>query len=100
MILEVVTAQIKPGHEAGFEEAFQQASKLLASSKGHIDHELRRCIEVKGKYLILIRWNTVEDHLIGFRESPAFQEYRAIVSPFYESPSQMNHYEMVMQNPA
>lgn len=100
MVLEVVTAQIKSGQEAAFEAAFQEASTLIAGASGHVSHELRRCLEVQGKYLIMIRWNTVDDHMVGFRGSPAFQAFRAIVSPFYESPSQMNHYDLVMQNPS
>ena len=100
MILEIVTTYIKPGQEAAFEEAFKEASKLIASSDGYISHELRRCLETKGKYVNMVRWQTVEDHMIGFRESERFQQFRAIVSPYYESPSQMNHYEVVMQNPA
>lgn len=67
MVLEVVTAQIKSGQEAAFEAAFQEASTLIAGASGHISHELRRCLEVQGKYLIMIRWNTVDDHMVGFR---------------------------------
>ena len=100
MILEIVTIYIKAGQEAAFEEAFKEGSKLIASSDGYISHELRRCMETKGKYVNMVRWQSVEDHMVGFRESERFQRFRAIVSPYYESPSQMNHYEGVMQNPA
>ncbi len=99
MILEVVIIQIKAGQEAAFETAFTEASKILASSKGYIGHELRRCIETPGRYLNLVRWESVDDHMVGFRGSPQFQEYRALVSPFYESPTQMEHYTLVMHNP-
>ena len=99
MILEIVTIQIKAGQEAAFEAAFKDASPLIASADGYISHELRRCLETKGKYINLVKWQTVEDHMVGFRESERFQQFRTIVSPFYESPSQMNHYEVVMQSP-
>ncbi|MCA0459010.1 MAG: antibiotic biosynthesis monooxygenase [Chloroflexi bacterium] len=100
MVLEIVTAQIKAGQEAAFEEAFIGASKYIAAAAGYIKHELRRCIEVQGKYLIMIHWNSVEDHMVGFRGSQNFTDFRAIVSPFYDGPSQMNHYDLVMSNPA
>ncbi len=100
MILEIVTIQIKAGQEAAFEAAFKDASHLIASSDGYISHELRRCLETTGKYVNMVTWQTVDDHMIGFRESARFQEFRAIVSPYYDSPSTMNHYEVVMQNPA
>ena len=99
MILEIVTTYIKPGQEAAFEEAFKSASHYIAESSGYIGHELRRCIEVKGKYVNMIRWQTVEDHMVGFRSSERFQHFREELSPFYDRPSDMNHYEIVMQNP-
>lgn len=98
MILEIVTTQIKVGQEEAFEAAFKEASKLLASSKGYISHELQKCVETKGRYVNLVRWESVEDHMVGFRGSPQFQEFRALLTPFYESPSQMEHYELVMRN--
>lgn len=100
MVLEIVTAQIKSGQERAFEQAFVEASRFIVGSEGYIKHELRRCVEVQGKYLIMIHWNHVDDHMVTFRGSQRFVDFRAIVSPFYESPSQMNHYELVMQNPA
>ena len=100
MILEIVTIQIKAGQEAAFEAAFKEASVFIAAADGYIAHELRRCLETKGKYVNMVRWQTVDDHMVGFRESERFQKFRALVSPYYESPSQMNHYEVVMQNPA
>ncbi len=100
MILEIVTIQIKDGQEAAFEAAFKEASHFIAEADGYISHELRRCLETKGKYVNMIRWNTVEDHMVGFRGSEAFQHFRVICSPFYEGTSSMNHYEVVMQNPA
>ncbi len=100
MVLEIVTAQIKAGQEAAFEQAFTEASHFIAAADGYVKHELRRCVEVTGKYLIMIHWNTVEDHMVGFRGSQNFVDFRAVVSPFYDGPSQMNHYDLVMQNPA
>lgn len=100
MILEIVTAQIKAGQEAAFEQAFTEASRFIAAADGYIKHELRRCVEVQGKYLIMIHWNSIDDHMVGFRGSQNFTDFRAIVSPFYDGPSQMNHFELVMQNPA
>ncbi len=100
VILEIVTIQVKAGQEAAFEEAFIEASKFIAAADGYIAHELRRCLETKGKYVNLVKWQTVDDHMVGFRESERFQQFRVLLSPFYESPSQMNHYEIVMQNPA
>ncbi|MBI1276831.1 MAG: antibiotic biosynthesis monooxygenase [Anaerolineaceae bacterium] len=100
MILEIVTIYIKAGQEAEFEVAFKEASQYVAAAHGYIKHELRRCVETPNKYVNMIHWQTVDDHMVGFRQSEAFQKFRALISPYYEVPSEMNHYEVVMQNPA
>lgn len=100
MILEVVITQIKEGEEKAFEDDFKKASQYIARAKGYISHELRRCIETKGRYVNLVRWETVDDHMVGFRNSPDYQEFRALVSPHYAGPAQVEHYELSYQNPA
>jgi heme-degrading monooxygenase HmoA len=99
MILEIVISQINAGQEAEFEEAFQQASQILRQAKGYISHELRRCIETKGRYVNLVRWETVDDHMVGFRGSPEYQQFRALVAPYYAAPSLVEHYELAYHNP-
>lgn len=98
MILEIVQIQVKEGQEAAFEEAFIKASPLIARAKGYIRHELRRCVETKGRYVNLVTWESVDDHMVGFRGSQDFQDFRALVAPFYAVPSTMEHYESVYQN--
>ena len=73
MILEAVMLNIKIATEQDFETVFQQASPIISSINGYLSHELHRCLEVKGKYLLLIRWESLEDHTIGFRESSEYQ---------------------------
>jgi heme-degrading monooxygenase HmoA len=99
MILEIVTTHVQEGKEAEFEAAFKQASQLLAQAMGYIGHELRRSLETKGRYVNMVRWESVDDHMIGFRGSDAYQEFRALITPYFAAPSQMEHYEVVYQNP-
>jgi heme-degrading monooxygenase HmoA len=35
---------------------------------GYVSHELQRCLEVENKYVLLVRWERLEDHTEGFRE--------------------------------
>ncbi len=70
MILEAVFLPVIPGKEVEFEAAFRQASPIIASINGYRGHELQRCLESPGKYLLLVRWETLEDHTVGFRQSP------------------------------
>lgn len=95
MILEAVMLQVKPATEANYEDTFRQASKIISSMSGYISHELQRCMEVKGKYLLLVKWETLEDHTIGFRESSEYQEWKKLLHPYYDPFPVVEHFEKV-----
>ncbi len=95
MILEVCILTVKPGMEEEYEAAFKKASNLISSINGYLEHELQKCIEVKGKYILLVKWNTLEDHTIGFRQSPEYTEWRKLLHHFYDPFPTVEHYENV-----
>jgi len=95
MILEAVMLNIKFGEEQDFERAFKEACSIISSMNGYLSHELHRCLEVKGKYLLLVRWQTLEDHTIGFRESPNYQEWKRLLHHFYDPFPIVEHFEPV-----
>lgn len=94
MILEMAELPVIPGKEAEFEAAFQKASGIIASMKGYLAHELYPCIEESSTYLLLVRWETLEDHTIGFRQSARYQEWKALLHPFYDPFPAVKHYTM------
>jgi heme-degrading monooxygenase HmoA len=95
MILEAASLQVKAGSEPEFEEAFKKASVLISSMSGYSSHELHRCLEVKGKYLLLVKWNKLEDHTVGFRGSPQYQEWKRLLHHFYEPFPVVEHFVQV-----
>ncbi len=95
MILEAAILTVKPGKEREFQCAFAKASPILASSKGYLSHELHRCRESKGKYMLLVRWRSVEDHILGFRKSAAYQEWKRLLHHFYEPFPTVEHFTQV-----
>lgn len=95
MILEAAMLQVKPGMEQEFEGAFRTASTIISSMKGYIIHELQRCLEVEGKYLLLVQWETLEDHTVGFRESQEYQEWKKLLHHFYEPFPTVEHFKKV-----
>lgn len=95
MILEAVMLQVKQGMEEEYEEAFLNASKVISSMKGYISHELQRCMEVKGKYLLLVKWESLEDHTVGFKQSSEYQEWRNQLHHFYDPFPIVEHFETV-----
>jgi heme-degrading monooxygenase HmoA len=71
MILELALLNVRPGQSAAFEEAFAQAQTLISSMPGYLSHQLQRCLEVQDKYLLLVNWRQLENHTIGFQQSPS-----------------------------
>lgn len=94
-VLEVASLQVKPGQETAFEAAFARARALIASIPGHLGHELQRCIEQPNQYVLLVRWRTLEDHTVGFRQSALYQEWRALLHHFYDPFPTVLHYQPV-----
>jgi heme-degrading monooxygenase HmoA len=92
MILEIAQLQIKPGQTAAFEAAFAQAQAIIASMPGYLGHELQHCIEHDHQYMLLVRWNTLEDHTLGFRQSAQYQQWRTLLHHFYDPFPTVLHY--------
>jgi heme-degrading monooxygenase HmoA len=95
VIVEVALLSIRPGSEAQFEAVFRKAIAVPAGSKGYLRHELRRSVEAPNRYALRIEWETLEDHTVEFRNSPAFAAWRAQVGPFFESAPVVEHFKPV-----
>lgn len=96
MILEHTIITIKPGHADDFEKAFTQAAPLIRAAKGCRSANLRRGIENPDNFLLLVEWETLDDHMVGFRESGVFKEWRAILGPHFANPPAVDHYAGVL----
>ena len=93
MILEQAVLDVKPGETAAFEAAFAKAQRIISASPGYVSHELQRCIEKPNRYLLLVRWRTLEDHTVGFRQSAPYQEWKKLLHHFYDPFPTVEHYE-------
>lgn len=94
MILELATIDIKQGTNNDFEINLDKAQSVISKSKGYISHQFQKCIEQENRYILLIKWETLEAHTKGFRESELFKQWRALIGPFFESAPQVQHYEL------
>lgn len=92
MILEQATFLIKPGQSQDFERAFAQARPIIQASPGFQKLEMRACIEVADRYLLLVWWDSVEAHMKGFRESAGFAQWRALLSPHFAAAPEVFHF--------
>jgi heme-degrading monooxygenase HmoA len=91
-VLEVAMLNMIPGRESEFELAFKQASKIISSMNGFIHLQLQRCLERPNGYVLLVNWETLEDHTVGFRQSAEYQEWRALLHHFYDPFPKVEHF--------
>ena len=98
MILEVAILDVKPSQESEFEAAFEKAQNIISSFNGYVSHQLQKCIEKNNRYILLVNWQKLEDHTVGFRESNEYQEWRALLHHFYEPFPEVEHYQSVYKN--
>ena len=99
MILEFVDIAIHPGQQAAFDEAIQRGVEtVIAQARGFRGYKVNRGVESPERYLLQIFWDSVDDHMVGFRESPAFAQWRAIVGPFFARPPAMEHFDLVAKS--
>lgn len=98
MILEVAILDVKKGKEKEFEVAFGKAQEIISSMNGYDSHQLQKCIENTRRYILLVNWQTLEDHTIGFRESKEYQEWRLLLHHFYEPFPTVEHFQSVDNN--
>ena len=98
MILEVAILNIRSEEAEQFESAFAQAAPIIASIPGYRSHELQKCIESPGRYILMAYWETLEAHTIGFRESPQYQEWKQLLHHFYDPFPTVEHYELILRN--
>jgi heme-degrading monooxygenase HmoA len=98
MILEVAKLNVRAGEDSAFESAFRRASPIIASTPGYLGHELHRCMEVEHQYLLLVQWQTLEDHTVGFRGSSEYQQWKDLLHHFYEPFPVVEHYEPIDLN--
>ena len=97
MILEHADIRIDPSKRAAFEEAILRGvNTVIAQAKGFKGFQVQRSIESPGRYLLLIQWETLENHTVDFRGSPDFAEWRALVGPYFETPPYVEHTETVL----
>jgi heme-degrading monooxygenase HmoA len=99
MILEVAILNVKAGQAADFEQAFAEAQAIIASMPGYCSHQLQRCLETPNRYILLVSWNKLEDHTVGFRQSAQYQEWKSRLHHFYDPFPAVEHYECVFSSP-
>ena len=99
MILEIADIRITPGKSSEFDAAIQHGIATVASkAKGFRGFKVNRGVESPDRYILMIYWDTLENHTVDFRQGPLFPQWRAIVGPFFASPPSVEHFELVAKS--
>jgi heme-degrading monooxygenase HmoA len=95
MVLEHAVITIRDGASEAFEAALRQARTVIAGSPGFVSLSVHRGVEVPDRYLLLVEWESLDDHMVGFRQSERFAEWRSLIGPYFDSPPVVDHVQPV-----
>ncbi len=95
MVLEHAVITVREGASEAFEAALDRPGRSSPAPPGSVSLSLHRGRGGPDRYLLLVEWETLEDHMVGFRESERFTQWRALIGPFFESPPLVDHFEPV-----
>jgi heme-degrading monooxygenase HmoA len=99
LIIEAADIRIHPGQQLEFERAVKHGlDTVLSKAEGFLSYEVRHSLESPERYLLLIRWNTLEDHTVGFRSSSAHETWRSIVGPYFAQAPMVEHFSSVAES--
>jgi heme-degrading monooxygenase HmoA len=96
MILEVAILYVKQGLQKQFEADFATAGQYISSINGYIEHTLQKCLEQENKYVLLVKWERLEDHTIGFRQSEAYGKWRDLLHHYYDPFPIVEHFKRII----
>ncbi len=95
MVLEIADFAVLPGTEDEFAAAVAKGLPFVADTPGFRNARLTHSIESPSRFVLLIEWDTVEAHTVGFRESENFPRWREIIGPFFDGPPRVEHFDDV-----
>jgi heme-degrading monooxygenase HmoA len=99
MILELADIRIQPGKQQEFDAAIKRGVEtVIARAKGFRGYKVNKGVESPERYLLMIFWDTLENHTVDFRQSAAFQEWRAIVGPYFVGAPVVEHFRLLAKS--
>ncbi|MDB5764308.1 MAG: antibiotic biosynthesis monooxygenase [Herminiimonas sp.] len=99
MILELADIRIQPGKQPEFDAAIVRGiEQVISKAKGFCGYKINKGIESPERYILMIFWETLENHTMDFRESPAFQQWRGIVGPYFSAPPAVEHFTLLAKS--
>ena len=99
MILEIADIRIPPGKQAEFDAAIQRGVEtVISQARGFRGYKVNKGVESPERYILMIYWDTLEDHTVAFRGGPLFPQWRAIVGPYFAQPPVVEHFTLLVKS--
>lgn len=99
MITELADFSVGADNHEAFGEALERGvSTVLSKAQGYLGHEILSSQETRGRWVLLVSWTTTEAHTVGFRQSAAFADWRAIIGPYFQQPPHVEHFDLTHSN--
>jgi heme-degrading monooxygenase HmoA len=99
MILELADIRIQAGRQAEFDEAIVRGvNTVISQARGFRGYKVNKGLESPERYLLMIFWQTLEDHTVHFREGPLFPQWRAIVGPYFAEAPKVEHFSLLQRS--
>ena len=95
MITEIALLKVRENKSGEFEKSFEMAQKIIAGMEGYIQHELQKCVEEENKYLLIVRWEKIENHTEGFRKSGEYIKWKELLHHYYDPFPTVEHYKKI-----
>lgn len=96
MFIEIAELYIRPGEQDAFEEAMGHALRTItAKAKGVTGYKLHKGVESPECYVLQVFWDSIEDHMVTYMNTPEREILRSIVTPFFAQTPKMGHFTLV-----
>ncbi|MEM7184771.1 MAG: antibiotic biosynthesis monooxygenase [Spirochaetota bacterium] len=95
MITEIAILTVRLQDKPEFEASFAQAQHIISAMDGYLGHELLQCLEQENQYLLVVKWENLEAHTVGFRQSSEYQQWKQLLHHFYEPFPTVEHYQAI-----
>ena len=95
MVLEIADIAVLPGTEEEFADAVREGIRYVSDTPGFRTARLTRGVEKPSRFVLLIEWDSVEAHTVGFRESENFTRWRGLIGPFLDGDPRVEHFDEI-----
>jgi heme-degrading monooxygenase HmoA len=99
MVLEIADFTVLPGTEDDFAAAVHEGLAYVSDTPGYRSARLTHSVESPRRFVLLIEWDSVEAHTVGFRESENFTRWRALIGKFFDGNPHVEHFDDVAAGP-